>query len=310
MNKFLFNSKDVKNSPSFGGKANSIISFSSLLYSIPKTFVLADSAFSLFQETNCLKTFQEFLNESLAKGGLIKKKQFDELRQLYESGNLPEDVNIELTDFITKQESGSLYAVRSSASCEDGVEKAWAGQFNTFLNVPRSELKNYVKKCWASIFSPGVYYYAKKSENSISDIKMAVVIQEMVPADIAGVCFTKNPITGNDQELVIEACRGLGETLVSGLIVPESYFVSKKTGEVFSVSKRRQNKILHHGRGHSVESHTMQNPNSNLLDKQKIEVLLRVAHDLEELFGTFQDFEWAFSEKQFYLLQSRPITSI
>ena len=113
-------------------------------------------------------------------------------------------------------------AVRSSATAEDMSEASMAGQYDTFLDIQDEEsLLNRVRCCWASLDSPRTRAYLKEHGIELSQVAMAVVVQRLVPSDVAGVLFTANPQTGSKNEMLVEASWGLGESVVSGLVQPD-----------------------------------------------------------------------------------------
>ncbi|MBK9448551.1 MAG: hypothetical protein IPN95_03915 [Bacteroidetes bacterium] len=172
------------------------------------------------------------------------------------------------------------YAVRSSATLEDGSQTSFAGQFVSILNVPKDGLSEAVLSCLQSLDAAQVKAYHASGGGA-----MAVLIQQMVPADVAGVAFSANPVSGNRHEVVIEAVTGLGEKLVSGEVSPEEI--------VWNASEIQR-------KGAAVKE----------LTEPMIAKIAEVAKVLESKFGCPQDIEWAFSNGEFFLLQSRPITAL
>lgn len=120
-----------------------------------------------------------------------------------------------------------LYAVRSSATAEDGAEHAWAGQLDTYLNISPSNIPDKVRDCWASLFTPRAIFYRTEKKLHDTHISVAVVVQSMIQSESAGVAFSVHPVTENRDEIVIEGSYGLGEAVVSGEVTPDSFVVSK-----------------------------------------------------------------------------------
>lgn len=175
-----------------------------------------------------------------------------------------------------------LFAVRSSASVEDSVHHSFAGQFTTHLNIPFKLLEGKIGEVYASRHNESVLKYAQT--NSINTfIEMSIIVQRMVSASKAGVAFGANPINGAKNEKVIAVVEGLGDKLVDG----------RETGEQYLL---RGNEIIERG---------------NLLDEEEIRVISKTLDQLQKLFNNVpQDIEFAFEKDQFYLLQSRPITTL
>ncbi|MCL2038011.1 PEP-utilizing enzyme [Candidatus Saccharibacteria bacterium] len=175
-------------------------------------------------------------------------------------------------------------AVRSSAANEDGADQSFAGQFDTYLNVIRDDLTEKINAVHDSTTNARAVSYSGQMESPI-----AIVVQKMVKADIAGVAFSMNPITYNRNEIVIEATRGLGEKLVSGLTTPDLFIIDKNSRE-----------ILEHETGDSKVD----------LTKKNLSELSDAALTIEKLSGVPMDIEWAIASGKLYILQARPITTL
>ena len=181
---------------------------------------------------------------------------------------------------LQKFDDNALFAVRSSAAVEDGSEHSFAGQFETYLNIPKSEVCENVKKVQNSIHSERVAAY--KRERGIESISTpAVLVQQMVKADCAGVAFGANPVTGNTKECVISAVSGLGDKLVDGSVDADTYTVT----------------------GDSVDG-------EGVLTHEQCKEIAALCKMTSRFFGCCQDIEWAYENGKLYLLQSRPITSL
>jgi pyruvate,water dikinase len=177
-------------------------------------------------------------------------------------------------------------AVRSSGTVEDAAGMSFAGQFESILNVRGEEaLLNAIKTCWLSLFSERALVYLARQRMPAEKVKMAVLVQEMVEADHAGVVFTADPLTGATDRFVVECVSGLGEGLVQGTVQPERMLVEKRTGRVLA------------------------SPEKELLSSATLENLCDLARRTERLFGSPQDIEWAQRDDRLFLLQSRPITT-
>ena len=143
-------------------------------------------------------------------------------------------------EWFERVPSDCLFAVRSSGIGEDSPAQSFAGIHETRLNVPRSELAAAVAACRASARSPRAFAYRQASGVDVDSIEIGVLIQRMVPAVVAGVAFTVNPLTGQGDEIVINAARGLGEALVSGAIDPDEIHRSQGHGRADPAAHRRQ----------------------------------------------------------------------
>jgi len=183
----------------------------------------------------------------------------------------------------------SIVAVRSSATVEDAPDASWAGQFETYLGVTRDGLVDAIQRCRDSAKSARVNAYRAEQGADNSTIAVAVIVQAMVDADAAGVCFTVHPVTKNPNHLIIEACLGLGDKLVGGEISPDSYIVDKLTETIIDVQLSSTAQVL---------------SNDALRD------LARLCKRIEDHYGFPCDVEWAHVEGSFSILQSRPITTL
>ncbi len=181
----------------------------------------------------------------------------------------------------------TLWAIRSSAENEDSLQASFAGQYDTFLNVPASGILDGVKKCRDSAFSAHAEVYRSSLGIGRSPL-LAVIIQKMIPARCAGVLFTRHPVRPDLDRIVIEGVTGLGEDLVSGRRTPDRLELSRN-GQRLDEQAAGQ---------------------TNCLDEVNDKAFARLARDLERAFGTPQDAEWAYDGQTLWLLQSRPITTL
>lgn len=171
-------------------------------------------------------------------------------------------------------------SIRSSANIEDGSEKSWAGQFDTFLNVTKKDLKESIIKCFNSAKSSNIEIYNEKQET----IRVAVIVQEMINSDLSGVAFSSNPIT-QEEETIIEAVKGLGEKIVSGKVTPDRFVI--KNGKI----------------------NKNQYSNIKISNKRIFEIQQNILK-IKKIYGFPVDIEWAIKDDILYILQARPITTI
>lgn len=202
-------------------------------------------------------------------------------------------------------------AVRSSAIAEDSPSFSWAGQLESYLNVKRDKLLENIQMCWKSIQSPRALAYAEGQNIPTDKLLVAVVIQTMVDSEASGIMFSINPLNKNEDEIMIEAGRGLGETIVQGMITPNSFVVDKKTMEIKLKNISNQKLMMIYKTGETIEvSIPDELKNSPVLQDNEIQELARLAIQIEQHYGTPQDIEWASFRAKFYILQSRPITTL
>ena len=194
-------------------------------------------------------------------------------------------------------------AVRSSATAEDLEDASFAGQQDTFLNVENDEIVDCIKKCWASLWSERAINYRHTKRILDDDLSMAVVVQEMCNADASGVLFTVSPYDENAS--IIESNWGLGESVVSGSITPDSFQVSRNIGEILKKDIATKREMITES-GVQTITEDKQDVQS-LTDDQLIE-LYKIGIQIETLYEHPMDVEWALVNGQFVLLQARPIT--
>lgn len=220
----------------------------------------------------------------------------------------------ELTEAVAAETRALLgdapVAVRSSAVLEDLPAASFAGQYETFLNVSGREVAASVRKCWASIWSPRLVSYCAKNRIPQEKIRMAVLVQKMVPAEVSGVLFTLNPLSGVDTEMLLEASWGLGEGVVSGRVSPDRFVLDVSSRQVLSseVGEKRTKFVPHPGgtREVEVDARDRRRP---CLDAIQQGELLETGRRIQIHYGRPQDVEFAWSGGRLYVLQSRPITT-
>ena len=193
-------------------------------------------------------------------------------------------------------------AVRSSAVGEDSADATFAGMQETFLGVGREDVRARVRDCWASAESERARAYREKM--GMHETRMSVAVQEMVDADVSGVLFTCNPVTGDPSSVAVNASWGLGLAVVGGEVTPDEYLLSKVTGEVI----RRTLGDKHLEYRPDPVAVPEERRGVACLDDTHLAELLDVAKRIEAHFGTHQDVEFAFAGGELYVLQARPVT--
>lgn len=205
----------------------------------------------------------------------------------------------------------ALVAVRSSATAEDAPDASWAGQFESFLNVRREDLLYAIKNCWQSIDKEEVSSYSEYQQIKVSNLDIAVIVQKMVPSEISGVAFSVSPITKNSNEIMIEAIYGLGELLVQGIVTPDNYVVDKSSLKILERHIATKNKMLTYSGSANLEK-TVSKDKQELssLDNSQLSELTKLIIEVEKYYHSPQDIEWAYENNIFYIVQSRPITTL
>ncbi|RKU28869.1 hypothetical protein C6499_09640 [Candidatus Poribacteria bacterium] len=198
----------------------------------------------------------------------------------------------------------STVAVRSSATAEDLAEASFAGQQDTFLNVTSDELLDALKACWASLWSKRAIAYRRTQGITDEGLAMAVVVQEMCNADVSGVLFTVSPFSA--EVSIVESNWGLGESVVSGTITPDSFHVSRETGKVVEKNIATKREMVT-ATGLSEVSSAQQDISS--LTEAQLTELTQLGIQVETLYEQPMDIEWALVDEAFVLLQARHITT-
>ena len=278
---------------------------------VPPGFVLLTEAYHLFIESNKIQGEIEQLTSQITLTDPSSIEQASiAIRTLFDKGCMPGEI-VSAVRTAYADMKGSALAVRSSATTEDLPLASYAGQQETYLNVQTEEsLLAAIQRCWASLWTVRALDYRSRQRIAPDSAGIAIVIQEMVPASASGVLFTVNSVTGDPDELVINATWGLGEVLVGGQVTPDMIIADKQTGEVKRMEigvksvmtvPVEQGTILH-----DVDLSLLQK--AALFPEQVME-LTSLGRKIEAHFGAPQDIEWALANGRVFVLQSRPITT-
>ena len=226
---------------------------------------------------------------------------------------MPKDISDEILKEYRKQRL-DLVAVRSSATAEDSSSASWAGELESYLNTTEKTLLQNVKKCWASLFTPRAIFYRIEKGLSKTKVSVAVVIQKMVQSEISGIVFTVHPVTRDKDQIIIEAGYGLGEAIVGGLITPDSYVIekSKVGGAMLDIKVARQEIMIVRDKKSGVKEIKVpkQLQNKQKLSGKQIVELTKICVSIEKHYKFPCDIEWALEKGKFYIVQSRPITTL
>lgn len=225
--------------------------------------------------------------------------------------SISEDIVEDIVGYLTKFGEKDAYAIRSSATAEDLPTASFAGQQDTYLNIiGREAILKHISKCWASLFTERAVIYRLQNDFDHRKVQLSVVVQKMVFPQASGILFTADPITSNRKVLSIDASFGLGEALVSGLVNADNYKVCN--GKVIDKkisSKKLAIYALKDG-GTKEQDIKPKMQNSQTLTDEQILKLERIGRKIEEHFGCPQDIEWCLTHDRFYIVQSRPITTL
>ncbi|EGL17307.1 MULTISPECIES: phosphoenolpyruvate synthase [unclassified Paenibacillus] len=279
---------------------------------VPEGFCVTTAGYQKAIEPN--ETHHALLNrltglkvEDRIQIGEISKK----IRQIIMEVEIPSDVVKAVTHYLSRFGDEHAYAVRSSATAEDLPHASFAGQQDTYLNIIGLDaILRHISKCWASLFTDRAVIYRMQNGFDHSQVYLSVVVQRMVFPQASGILFTADPITSNRKLLSIDAGFGLGEALVSGLVSADCY----KVQEEEIVDKRiATKKLAIYGRKEGGTETRQIDPNqqkTQTLTEQQILELARIGRQIEAYFGQPQDIEWCLAHDTFYVVQSRPITTL
>lgn len=265
---------------------------------------------SLLRE--CLQT-PSLLDAKITISGLVDVSSVvaacRQYRSQAESRPVPDKLRSEI-DLAVGRLRGVRFAVRSSAVQEDGLHSSWAGQFDSFLDVPADRVGAMVVACWASLVSPRSVFYGRAVGVELRSLEMSVLVQEFLPASASGVAFTRHPLSKDESVVYIEAVPGVGEKLVSGSAIPDRYIVRKHDSRVLSTTT--SNRVAGQGRRHrkneSPDVSGVIRPSQPVLNQRNIEEIVEICRIAEDRFGISQDVEFGVWRGRVYALQSRPIT--
>lgn len=290
-----------------GGKGYSLAVLINNGFNVPKGFVIvSDAFFEYLMQNNLTEKIGKLASEFDANNFQEKSK---EIKDLILNEEIPEEIIVEIKENLNKL-NVQYVSIRSSAVSEDSLKASFAGLHDTYLNV-KTELDlvlENVKKCWESLFNErAVVYRIKKEIPHLEGI--AVVSQEMIPADISGITFTVHP--RNEKALLIEASYGIGDMIMSGKVQPDDYTIDRETLEIIEKKIGRKNKKS------CVESEKIKvvKIEKELAEKQvlsdnKIKEIAETCIKIEKIFNYPQDIEWCISKDKLWLLQSRAITGV
>jgi rifampicin phosphotransferase len=233
------------------------------------------------------------------------------IRMVIERISISKYIADEIEIFLTKFGEKDAYAVRSSATAEDLPTASFAGQQETYLNIMgKDEILKHISKCWASLFTERAVTYRLQNGFDHCKVQLSVVVQKMVFPEVSGILFTADPVTSNRKVLSIDASFGLGEALVSGLVNPDNYKV--QSGKVIDkkISTKKMAIYALKNGGTKQQEIELKVQNMQALTDEQILSLTHMGRSIEERFGTPQDIEWCLAHDTFYIVQSRPITTL
>lgn len=311
--------------PLVGGKGANLGELTQAEIPVPPGFVVTTSAYRAFlQETGLDRRIAELIEGLNVEDDEALQDTACQVRAAIEEAPMPAGLREQIEAAYRELGEGPV-AVRSSATAEDLAEASFAGQQSTYLNIEgAAEVVDAVQRCWASLFEARAIFYRENAGWGHSEVDLAVPVQRMVQSQASGVMFTIDPISNDPERVVIEAAFGLGEAVVSGLVSPDHYEVRKSEESIVQRQTFVQDRMLVRnpngagsgtGGGAGGEANVWRELSEadggreKLSDAQVLE-LTRIGKRIERHYGSPQDIEWGWAEGRFYLLQTRPITTL
>jgi len=299
-----------------GGKGANLGELMRAEIPVPEGFVVDARTFKKFiQESGISEKIYSLLENLDVEDTEALERVSAEIRKIIEEAKIPEDIEREIREAYRKlceEVGGEVYvAIRSSATAEDLPDASFAGQQETYLNViGEDEVVEKVKKCWSSLFTPRAIYYRVQKGFKHENVSIAVVVQKMVNSEKSGVMFTSHPVTG-EKMCIIEAVFGLGEAIVGGLVTPDTYVYDREKKKLLEVKIGEKKFMLTRKDGKTVRVElSPEKAKERVLSDEEVERLVTLGELIEEHYGKPQDVEWAAENGKFYIVQSRPITTI
>ncbi|MEN9626429.1 MAG: hypothetical protein RL557_757 [archaeon] len=296
--------------PQAGGKGASLGEMTNASIPVPEGFVVLSDAFEKFIEETDLNIEIDSILHSVKHDEIHTVENASEkIKALILNAKMPHDIESDIKKYFKKL-NAKYVAVRSSATSEDSASAAWAGQLESYLNTTEKDLIENVKKCWASLFTPRAIFYRFEKNLHKEKISVAVVVQKMVESEISGIAFSVHPVTQDRNQLIIEAGYGLGEAIVSGQITPDSYVVEKEPRRIIDKNISNQERGLYRVENGGNEWKTVKESGSQKLSDKEILHLTDLILKIEKHYAFPVDVEWAYEKNKFYIVQSRPITTL
>jgi len=312
-----FKKVDKGDIPLVGGKGANLGEMTKAGFPVPPGFIVTSASYWKFLEENHLRTKISDLLKSLDVNRSDELARVShQIKEMIVHSPIPEEVSKKIIKSYLELGNHTLVAIRSSATAEDLPDASFAGQQDSFLNViGESNVVDYVRKAWASLFNPRAIFYREQKHFDHFKVGIAVPVQKMIQSEVSGVMFTVNPVSQDKSSVIVEAVLGLGEMIVQGAVTPDHYEVLKRNMEIVKKSINRQTKIMvKNVRDQAVENIILKLPSwkqtsQKLQDKYIVEVA-KLGMALYQHYFFPQDVEWALEKGKIYIIQTRPITTL
>ncbi len=313
-----FNEVTKKDVPLVGGKGANLGEMTNANIPVPPGFIVTSSAyFDFLQKTKLSAKIRKLLKTVDINNSRELQQVAAQVRELISRAPMPPETAREIEQAYIKMGEG-MVAVRSSATAEDMPDASFAGQQRTFLNVHGGkEVITAVQECWASLFEARAIFYREEQKYDHFNVGIAVPVQKMVQSKNSGVMFTVDPETDDRSKIIIEAVLGLGEAIVGGEITPDFYIVDKDelTINLKEINRQEWQLIRNPAVTNNNEANIKvplspaRQRQQKLVDEDIIQ-LARLGKQIEEHYQFPQDIEWAKENNHFFIVQTRPVTTI
>jgi len=312
-----FNEVSKNDIPLVGGKGANLGEMTNAQIPVPPGFIVTANAYYDFLQRSGISDEIRELLEPLDVNDSRKLQQVaNKVKEIILNVPMPPELAQEIRDAYIKMGRG-LVAVRSSATAEDLPTASFAGQQTTFLNVQgEEEVIAAVQGCWASLFRPRAIFYRYQQGFDHFKVGIAVPVQKMVQSEASGVMFTIEPVTSDASKIVIEAVFGLGEAIVSGEVTPDLYIVNKESVEISSKQIGKQDwQLIRNPSGDDKNPNIKVPLPPSMQTQQKLAdgdiiTLAKLGKYIEDWYHFPQDIEWAKENKEIFIVQTRPVTTI
>ncbi len=312
-----FNETTKKDIALVGGKGANLGEMANAHIPVPPGFIITANAYYKFIKKSGITDKILSLLKPLDYNNTKQLQQIaDQIKQVILNATMPPELASEIQQAYRKLGEG-LVAVRSSATAEDLPEASFAGQQSTFLNVNgEKEVVAAVQECWASLFEPRAIFYRHQQGFDPFNVGIAVPIQRMVQSQASGVMFTIEPMTSDQSKITIEAVYGLGEAIVSGEVETDLYIVDKEDFRISDKNIGNQDWELVRNLAGGDDNANIKVPlqpsrqTQQKLADDDIIALAKIGKRIEDLYQFPQDIEWAQEDKEIFIVQTRPVTTI
>src|SRR5215213_4539062 len=298
--------------PVVGGKAANLGELTRAGLPVPPGFCVTTAAYELVADGDDLRRILDDLAVTPPEDTERLAELAVEARAALLAAPVPPDIIEAIREAYRALGDSAPVAVRSSATAEDLPGASFAGQQDTYLNVVGEEaLLEAVRRCWSSLWTDRAVSYRAGGGIDPRGVRLAVAVQRMVEADVAGVLFTANPLTGRRRQAVIDASPGLGEAVVSGAVNPDHFVENTTTGEIVERSLGDKRVAIHAEKGGGTRRVELAGGEEASLTDGQSRAIAKLGARVEAHYGEPQDTEWAIDgDGKIWLLQARPITTL